>query len=136
MSKGKLYSVILFFSLAGYAWIVYNYFNFSRQTFTVCPFRNFTRVPCPSCGTTEAIVLAAKGHFLQALAINPLVSVASVMITLFPLWVIFDLIFKKSSFLTFYLKVEKILKIKVVAIIAILIVLLIWAWNIYRILYK
>jgi hypothetical protein len=81
-------------------------------------------------------VLAAKGHIIQALAVNPLVSVASVMITVFPLWVTFDLVFKKNSFLKFYFRVEKILKIRIVAAIAILLILAVWAWNIYRILYK
>ncbi len=135
MSKGKLYTIILFLSTAGYAWIIYNFYHFSSQKFTVCPFRIVTGIPCPSCGTTEAIVLAAKGQIAHALAVNPLVSVASVMVTLFPLWVIFDLVFKKSSFLKFYLQVEKILKIRIVASIAILLVLAVWAWNIYRILY-
>lgn len=136
MSKGKLYAIILLLSTAGYVWIIYNFYHFGLQSFTVCPFRNVTGIPCPSCGTTEAIVLAVKGHIIQALAVNPLVSVASVMITVFPLWVIFDLVFKKNSFLTFYLRVEKILKIRIVAAAAILFVLAIWAWNIYRILYK
>lgn len=136
MSKGKLYTIILLLSIAGYFWIIYNIYHFGSQSLTVCPFRIVTGMPCPSCGTTEAMVLAAKGHIIQALTVNPLVLVASFIITVFPLWVIFDLIFKKNSFLTFYFRVEKILKIRIVAAMAILLVLTVWAWNIYRILYK
>ncbi len=99
---------------------------------TVCPFRNMTGIPCPSCGTTEAIIHITKGEILKAIATNPLVIVASIMLLVFPLWVVIDLIQKRNSFLTFYIKIEKTLKIRAIAVIAILIILTIWALNIYR----
>jgi hypothetical protein len=132
MTRIKLYSLVLVLSAAGYFWIGYNYNNSKEEGVIVCPFRKVTGVPCPSCGTTEAIVMAAKGNVLGALTINPLVSVASIMVTIFPLWVLFDLTFRKSSFLRFYLWIENKLRVKLFAVIAVSIVLAVWAWNIYR----
>jgi hypothetical protein len=132
MTRIKLYSLVLVLSAAGYLWIGYNYNKSKEEGVIVCPFRRVTGVPCPSCGTTEAIVMAAKGNVLGALTINPLVSVASIMITLFPLWVLFDLTFRKSSYLRFYLWIESKLRVKLFAILAVSIVLAVWAWNIYR----
>ncbi len=99
---------------------------------TVCPFRIMTGIPCPSCGTTEAIIHITKGEILKAIATNPLVIVASIMLLVFPLWVSIDLIQKRNSFLSIYIKIEKTLKIRAIAVIAILIILTIWALNIYR----
>jgi hypothetical protein len=132
MSRIKLYSLVLVLSAAGFFWIGYNYNKTKEEGIVVCPFRRVTGIPCPSCGTTEAIVMAAKGNILGALTINPLVSVASIMVTIFPLWVLFDLTFRRSSFLSFYRWIENKLRLKLFAVIAVSIVLAVWVWNIYR----
>ncbi|MDD7317302.1 MAG: DUF2752 domain-containing protein [Prevotella sp.] len=41
-----------------------------RDTFTVCPTKLFFSIPCPSCGVTRAFLLAAHGHFAEALRMN------------------------------------------------------------------
>lgn len=43
-----------------------------RQT-TVCAFKLLTGYPCPTCGGTRAVDAAARGHFSQAIYLNPLV---------------------------------------------------------------
>ena len=37
-----------------------------------CPFRSFTGIPCPSCGTTRALQYLIQGQFLKAIYTNPL----------------------------------------------------------------
>lgn len=44
---------------------------------TLCVFRNLTGVPCPTCGSTRAALAVARGHLLEALALNPLVTAAA-----------------------------------------------------------
>lgn len=41
-----------------------------------CPFKALTDVPCPSCGTTRAVVAALQGDVIGAVASNPLAALA------------------------------------------------------------
>jgi len=38
----------------------------------LCLFRRMTGVPCPTCGSTRAVVSLAQGHPIDALAFNPM----------------------------------------------------------------
>lgn len=55
-----------------------------------CPFRSLTGLPCPTCGTTHAVLAALHGRPLQALAANPLAALAGATFIvgglLAPLW--------------------------------------------------
>jgi hypothetical protein len=37
-----------------------------------CVLKGITRIPCPTCGSTRALVLLAHGELVAALAMNPL----------------------------------------------------------------
>lgn len=39
-----------------------------------CPLKELTSVPCPTCGTTRALLALAKGDALSALRLQPLVT--------------------------------------------------------------
>lgn len=43
-----------------------------------CAFRLLTGVPCPTCGSTRAVLAAGQTRFLDALLYNPLLTVAAV----------------------------------------------------------
>ncbi len=45
---------------------------------TLCTFRRLTGVPCPTCGSTRAVLAAGQGRFLEALLHNPFLAVATV----------------------------------------------------------
>lgn len=38
-----------------------------------CPVHTFLGIPCPSCGTTRAIIALVEGRWLDALLYNPLI---------------------------------------------------------------
>jgi hypothetical protein len=38
----------------------------------ICPFRRFTGLPCPGCGMTRSLSLAAHWHFGEAAHLHPL----------------------------------------------------------------
>ena len=43
-----------------------------------CPFRTWTGVPCPTCGTTHAAVAMLHGEIGAAFAANPLAAAAGI----------------------------------------------------------
>jgi hypothetical protein len=52
--------------------------------------------------------------------------------TVFPLWVLTDVILKKDSFFKTYTKTESFIRKPWIAAILILLVMLNWIWNIYK----
>ena len=44
--------------------------------FPLCPFRLFTGLTCPGCGTTRALHELMHGHFVAAFMLNPLLLLA------------------------------------------------------------
>ncbi len=95
-------------------------------------FKNLTGIPCPSCGTTRALILLANGHFTEAILMNPLgIVVAAIMLGV-PALMIFDKVFKKQTLFDWYIKAEKIILIKWVAATLIVLIVANWIWNIYK----
>jgi Protein of unknown function (DUF2752) len=134
MSKKNLYLLILGFALAGYSWVVLSYYllQTNNPTLNVCLFRQVTGIPCPSCGTTHAILSITKGNFRQALDKNILGFPVALMLVIFPLWILIDLIRKKGSFYQFYFWAESYLRKKWVAWSALIFLLANWGWNIFK----
>jgi hypothetical protein len=134
MTRSKLYSFIFLFSIIGYIWLAW---NLKRTVsginhFSFCIFKQVTGLPCPSCGTTRGTLLLAQGNLWGAMHANPLSFIVSFGLLVFPIWVIFDLCFKKYSFYQFYLIVETSFKKKIVAAAGITIIAIIWIMNIYK----
>jgi Protein of unknown function (DUF2752) len=134
VSRIKLYYLVLLFTVAGYAWIAWNYKNLSKSDngISVCMFKNITGLPCPSCGTTHSVFYVIQGKPMDAFNCNPLGFIIVIILIIFPLWIISDLILRKNSFHSFYNKSEIFLKKKWVALPAIIFVLIIWILNIKK----
>jgi len=60
-----------------------------RLPFTICYFKAFSGLPCPTCGGTRAAGLLAHGDVLGAFAMNPLAAAA--VLVLVP-WALADLV--------------------------------------------
>jgi hypothetical protein len=134
MSKKNLHLFILGFALAGYSWIILNHYLLKTNSpaLNVCLFRQVTGIPCPSCGTTHAILSITKGNFRQAMDENLLGFPVTLMLVIFPLWILIDLIRKKTGFYQFYFWTESILRKKWVAYSALAFLLTNWVWNIFK----
>lgn len=52
----------------------------------LCPLRELTGIPCPTCFGTRALVAAVTGHLVLALRFNPLVAVAGVGLLTYVPW--------------------------------------------------
>lgn len=132
MSKNKLYSIALLACLLGLVYLFYS-LHFSESThFKLCVFKDLTGYPCPSCGTTRAIHLFLKGSILASFLMNPFgILVAAIMIVI-PIWILYDLVTKKETFLINYKKTEHIINRKWIAFLLIVLVVLNWIWNIKK----
>lgn len=40
----------------------------------LCPFKRLTGTPCPSCGSTRAVLLLGRGEILSAWLMNPMIA--------------------------------------------------------------
>jgi hypothetical protein len=60
-----------------------------RLPFTVCLFKALTGLPCPACGSTRAVGHLAHGDLAGALVMNPLTTVAAVVVVA---WAVADAI--------------------------------------------
>ncbi len=47
---------------------------------TLCLLKRTTGMPCPTCGSTRAVMNLLQGHVGQAIACNPMVCLAAVLI--------------------------------------------------------
>lgn len=44
-----------------------------------CPLHSFVGIPCPTCGTTRAVLALAHGEIFEAVRMNPLVVLGGVL---------------------------------------------------------
>jgi hypothetical protein len=130
MTKKRLYFFVGTLCLAGYIWLASNVLY--QHVHAGCLFHKITGIPCPSCGSTRSVFFLLKGDFAHALYANPFGYILLVLMIILPLWILFDLICKKDSFLRLYQATESFVKRKYVCIPAIIFVLTNWIWNIYK----
>lgn len=135
MSRNKLYTIILLLCAAGYVWLAlsFKYSNAAESKDTgICLFKKVTSLPCPSCGTTRSVISLINGDVVSAIKWNPFGLIVMLFIIIAPIWIVYDLVNKKSAFYRFYKHSELFLRRKYIAIPAIILVLLNWIWNIYK----
>ncbi|MDP2207253.1 MAG: DUF2752 domain-containing protein [Bacteroidota bacterium] len=94
--------------------------------------KHTTNVPCPSCGSTRAIISLLKGNYLESLFCNPIGIMLAIIMIICPIWIFYDTLFQKDTLFNFYRKSEGIIRQKKIAISAIFLILLNWIWNIYK----
>lgn len=133
MSKNKLYLFILIACFTGLSYLFYKtIYSHQETSISTCMVKNITGYPCPSCGTTRAIQLLLNNDWMASLQMNPFGILVALMMFGFPIWIVFDLIFKKESFYKYYQKAEGIIRSKWVAILLIILVIVNWIWNIKK----
>lgn len=135
LSRNRLNALIIGACLLGYTWLFLNLTNettFFSNDVNVCLFKQITTIPCPSCGSTRSVLSLFHGKIEQAFLLNPIGFIIFLIMTISPIWVIFDYLLKKDSFYTFYNKAERVLKQKRISIPLIALIVINWIWNIYK----
>lgn len=135
IEEQKTYRVFSLLLVASYGWIGYNLYSFNHpgKEISLCLFKNITGLPCPACGTTRAILQLIHLNIQNSIFINPLATPILCALLVAPFWLITDAISKKTGFLNFYIRLERIISSNR-AVQAFLIALLLtnWGWNIYK----
>lgn len=148
MSRTRLHILVLALSLAGYGWIAWHALQpydapragihgiagaGYRADATPCPVKLSTGLPCPSCGTTRAVVALAGGDVAGSLATNPLGLLAVLALVVFPPWVLHDQFRGRGGFHRFYAAAEgRLQRSAGLAAAGILLVLANWGWNVLK----
>jgi len=134
-NRYKFFTFFTLLILTGYIWIFINLLSenktHNRHT-SLCLVKQTTNIPCPSCGSTRAVIKLFQGEIMESILLNPLGLIIFIVLTIAPVWIIYDLILKKQTFQRFYVHAENIITKKPIAIPLILIVLLNWIWNINK----
>lgn len=132
--KTRLYGYLLTACIAGYIWLYYNISQTSSgsHSIQVCPIKKTTSIPCPSCGSTRAVVALMKGEILESFYINPLGILVALIMLIIPFWILIDLTTKRKSLFDFYFQIETFLKKPKVAASLLLLVVINWIWNIAK----
>lgn len=87
-------------------------------------------MPCPGCGVTRATLLMLKGHFIDALMLNPNCLFAIIFVFVYPILLILSAFNKKAYIINSYHTIDKFLKNKRYLYSFLLGELIIWAHNI------
>jgi hypothetical protein len=116
----------------GWLWLFLNSRNPGNGT-TLCLFKNVTGFPCPSCGSTRALLHILQGDLTGALSLNPIGFLLMITLSILPFWITADYIRKQKTLERFVIASENMLHKKPIILTLILITISInWVWNIYK----
>jgi hypothetical protein len=136
MQKKWLYILVGVCCTAGCLWVLWNVQHYAltdpQAGLDVCLFHRVTGLPCPSCGSTRAILYITRLQFGQALYANPVGFILAAAMLVFPFWILYDIAVSKSTFYRFYQTLETCIRKRWVTVILILLVTANWLWNIYK----
>lgn len=134
LNKCRLYTILSIACIAGYIWIYSSIVNVHSESnfYDYCLIKQVTSLPCPSCGSTRAVILLIQGDIEKAFYTNPLGLFIAFTLIITPLWILSDLLSGTKSLFNFYIKTEHFLKNPKITIPLILMVLGNWIWNITK----
>jgi hypothetical protein len=135
MNRNKLYKFVLVACLIGYIWLFFSLYQQNEihsSQMTVCFIKKTTNVPCPSCGTTRAVMYLFQGEIQTAILTNPFGILVGLIMLVSPVWIVLDYYQKKDTFFQFYKKSEQFIRRKWIAAFLVILALLNWYWNIKK----
>jgi hypothetical protein len=135
MGRNKLYLLLALACLAGYALLFFSIYSFQYKPgsgFGTCIFKKIAGIPCPSCGSTRAMLLLARGDVYGSLMMNPLAMLSAAIMVAAPLWMGYDLASNKQTLLNSYKKIELTVRVKWISVLLIILVMANWLWNIHK----
>ncbi|NJO93044.1 MAG: DUF2752 domain-containing protein [Chloroflexia bacterium] len=135
LTRNKLYIFLFSACIAAYSWLFIDFAYlqpYDKDSTSPCIIKNVTGVPCPSCGSTRAIVALFNGDLVGSLHWNPIGLLLSLILIITPFWITYDVVLKRDSLLNFYRKSEKFIRKWYIAIPAIGLIIANWIWNICK----
>jgi Protein of unknown function (DUF2752) len=135
MNRKALYILLASLTLAGYAWLAWNGMGFAPHWPApgICLFRAVLHVPCPSCGTTRAILLLLQGDIKRSLWVNPIGALLLIALVVIPFWILADILSKGESLHRCYTGAERVLRQNGwISFPLIVLVIVNWLWTIVK----
>ncbi|MDZ4667828.1 MAG: DUF2752 domain-containing protein [bacterium] len=134
-NKAKRIFILLI--LAAYVWLFFNlWFPPTAEIMggipSVCFIKQITGYPCPSCGTTRAVLAILHGEWLNGLLLNPFAYIVLPFMAIIPLWIAFDHLNKSNTLEVIYRQTERCISKTKTAIVLLLLLLANWVWNFYK----
>ena len=123
-----LYAVLILGCVAGYGWLGFTAHD-PHYEVTVCLVKNVTGFPCPSCGSTRAMVALWNGDLGGVIRFNPIGLLLAVVLLVAPWWVSYDLLTGRRTLAMRFSQAEGFMQQKWVAAPAIFLLLLNWLWT-------
>lgn len=130
-TRNRLYGLVLLGCSFAYL-LVFWTAHAPESSFSVCLFKQVTDLPCPSCGSTRAIVSLANGHLWEAFLYNPIGLFLGLLLILLPLWALIDLLLGRQSMFLQYQQVNTRLKNPKILVPFLLLIAVNWIWNITK----
>ncbi|MGL5636832.1 MAG: DUF2752 domain-containing protein [Bacteroidales bacterium] len=130
MTQTKVYLLLAGLTVLGYIYIFLASEYVSSEIFPRCIFQNVTGFPCPSCGSTRAMLELVHGHYLRAFTMNCLCYVQALFLLFSPLLLIFDLIFNTRWVYRIYIWIISQINRRCVAITLISLIAVNWVYLI------
>lgn len=120
----------------GWLWLVYWHYNINTPAaengILRCPFMRFTGYPCPSCGSTHAVLHLLKLEWKAAIMANPFGYIIALAMLGVPLIMAFDAFTRRETLYRLYCKAEIVMKQRKTAVVLIFVTIINWAWNLYK----
>jgi hypothetical protein len=135
MSRKTLYILLGALSFAGYAWLAWNCIGLAYHAPApgFCMFKAITHVPCPSCGTTRAVMLLLSGNIAGSLLLNPFGAILFIALVVISLWLLADVLLKRESLYRWYTATEHTLRRNAWILIPLIVLVIAnWFWNIAK----
>jgi len=133
MKKRRLYTILGIACAIGYSWLFFaSRLLQDSSGFHLCFFKNAFGIPCPTCGSTRAVLLLTRGDLIGSVLLNPIGIVLATIMIVVPLWLVYDFLTKKETLLLAYHEMERTVRINWVAAVLITLVIANWIWNFYK----
>ena len=132
MTRNRLYKYVAVLWTLGALWLAW-VFLASPAEQGVCLFKAVTHVPCPSCGSSRALVLLLKGDLLGSLEMNPVGALIGFLLVVVPVWIVADVARRRDTFLRTYRALENVMTHRAWVSVSLASVLVMnWIWNIIK----
>jgi len=133
MKRNRLYTILGIACAVGYSWLFFaDRLIDDNSGIHLCYFKTVFGIPCPTCGSTRAVLLLTKGDFVGSLLLNPIGLLLAIIMIVIPFWLAYDLVTKNDTLFVAYQKFERTVRIKWVAAILIMLMVANWIWNFYK----
>lgn len=132
MTLRAFYTLCTVGCAGGWVWTWLSWTFAGQGLWRGCLFKQLFHVPCPSCGSTRAILALLRGDVAASVACNPLGLLLAAGLAVLPLWLLTDLLCRRASLYRLFLRVDLLLRRRRVFAVFVCLVLANWAWVLFH----